>query len=79
MAAHSSYALNISRLDNTRSVKQVVSRVVSGSAFRSIYEAAIRDFHRTIFLGDTNTIAVRLTLVGRSRSDLPFLEASSLQ
>jgi len=42
-------------------LEQVVARVVSGPAFRSIYEAAIRDLHRTIFFGDTDTIAVRLT------------------
>ena len=35
--------------------------MVSGQAFRSIYEVAIRDLHRTIFLGETNTVSVRLT------------------
>jgi len=42
-------------------LEQVVSRVISGQAFRSIYEAAIRDVHRTIFLGETDTVSVRLT------------------
>ena len=42
-------------------LEQVVSRVVSGPAFRPIYEAAIRDLHRTIFFGDTDTVVVRLT------------------
>ncbi len=42
-------------------LEEVVSRVVSGQAFRSIYEAAIQDVHRTIFLGETDTVSVRLT------------------
>ena len=42
-------------------LEQVVSRVVSGQAFRTIYGAAIRDVHRTIFRGETNTVSVRLT------------------
>ena len=38
-----------------------VSSAVGEPVFRLIYEAAIRDLHQTLFLGQTDTLAVQLT------------------
>jgi len=42
-------------------LESAVSSAVGKPAFRLIFEAAIRDLHRTIFLGQTDTLAVKLT------------------
>ena len=42
-------------------LESAVSSAVGEPAFRLIFEAAIRDLHRTIFLGQTDTLAVKLT------------------
>lgn len=41
-------------------LEPAVSSAVGEPVFRLIYEAAIRDLHRTIFLGQTDTLAVQL-------------------
>ena len=42
-------------------LKQVVTSVLGAGAFRPVYEAAIRDVHQTVFLGDIDTLTVQLT------------------
>ena len=42
-------------------LKQVVSGVIGSEIFRPVYEAAIRDLHHTVFLGDIDTFTVQLT------------------
>ena len=42
-------------------LEQVVSGALSAPGFRSIYETAIRDLHRTVFLGETDTLTVKLS------------------
>ncbi len=42
-------------------LKDVVSSAIAAPAFRPIYEAAIRDLHQTMFLGDIDTFTVRLS------------------
>ena len=35
--------------------------MIAASVFRQVYESAIRDVHRTVFLGDIDTFTVQLT------------------
>ena len=42
-------------------LKQVVAGVIGSGAFRPVYEGAIRDLHRTVFIGDVDTLTVQLT------------------
>ena len=42
-------------------LEQVVSGALSAPGFRSVYETAIRDLHRTVFLGETDTLTVKLS------------------
>ena len=42
-------------------LKQVVTSVLGAGAFRPVYEAAIRDVHQTVFLGNIDTLTVQLT------------------
>ena len=42
-------------------LEQVVDGVLGSPIFNSVFESAIRDLHRTMFLGDTDTYTVQLT------------------
>ena len=42
-------------------LEQAVPVVLGTPAFTAVFETAIRDLHRTMFLGDTDTLTVRLT------------------
>ena len=42
-------------------LSEVVSGVIAAPVFRRVYESAIRDLHRTVFLGDIDTVTVQLT------------------
>ena len=42
-------------------LEQIVSAAIAAPAFRPIYEAAIRDLHRTLILGELDTLSVQLS------------------
>ena len=42
-------------------LKQVVSGIIGSEIFRPVYEAAIRDLHHTVFLGNIDTFTVQFT------------------
>ena len=42
-------------------LSEVVSGVIAAPVFHQVYESAIRDLHRTVFLGDIDTFTVQLT------------------
>ena len=42
-------------------LSEVVSGVIAAPVFHQVYESAIRDLHRTVFLGDIDTVTVQLT------------------
>ena len=42
-------------------LSEVVSGVIAAPVFHRVYESAIRDLHRTVFLGDIDTFTVQLT------------------
>ena len=42
-------------------LSEVVSAVIAAPVFHQVYESAIRDLHRTVFLGDIDTVTVQLT------------------
>ena len=42
-------------------LNEIVSGVIAAPAFHQIYEAAIRDLHRAVFLSDIDTFTVQLT------------------
>src|SRR5262249_13907771 len=45
-------------------IEQVVSSIVAGSAFRTLFVRAVRDVHRAVFNRDQNTITLTLADVG---------------